>query len=561
MGKRLKRLGRTGRGGAWVRTIAVIGFAAVVLHPVEGRTQAVAVAMAAGKALAKGALAKIGGDAAGWVLGELGLNPDPDKKLEQKIDSEFKALDKKLDALDTELNHVESSVVAVYKGLLSNRAQSKINTLDSAISLIEPHWSTYRTIIKARTATSSQLSTLANQVTGNDSVASALDTIDLVLTSNQSGQDGLIEAYSKVLSQKLMPAVGDRAYYEDLHGIVAYYNKWRLRAVTLLVEAYHYQAAMAVRGSSPSTVCVNPKSAAAVPCGQAAKYAKRFFDPSSASPTSGVINQLRIAGGSMTTANTIPIVGVKNEGGVPTPEPLLVWNAELSVIPPDIPVQGLRFLWPPSVMRWPDKIGDLPTQPSSSVDGYGNWRFASQKDGETVVSAIPRGKTGDDAFSGLLPWLSGKRAIVLTLPGDHTSPSIWLREFNNGNADQCYMYYVDLTVTTPSISCGSVVIEGSKSNYVVEGPFGPFYSTCVSPLCERSIFRWIGPELAPVMVVTDASNCPSGQSGTNSAGWLKPCGNGWVDQRYKNELPSPSTINALAVATRLSETLILNDHN
>ena len=552
-----RKVRRTWSGGRWV---AILGLIAIVFHPSESRAQVMAAAMFAGQALTKGALSKVGGDAAGWVLGLLGLNPDPDKKLEKKIKAEFKALDQKIDALDTELASVETSVIAVYKQLLSNEAQQKITILDTQVAIIEPYWSTYRTILKDGTATNSQLSTFANDVTTN-SVAPALDARDLILTANGFGQDGLIESYSKTISQALLPAVGDTTYYQDLHGVVAFYNKWRLRAITLLVESYHYQAAVAVAGASASTVCANPVTAAKLPCGQAAKYAKRFFDSSSASPTSGVIHQLRIAGVTMTTSSTVPIIGVKTVGGVPTPQPLLVSSGSQAVnIPLTRPSQELRFEWLPPVQVWPSGIGvtsgpGTPVPALPAVDGFGDWRFASHKDGETILSAVPQGKTAEEALSGALPWLSGKSAITVTLPSAHTSSSIWVREIHSGKAANCFMYYLDLTTTSPtSLSCGTITFDGS--GYVALTEFGPIVNTCrYPPLCKVTEFLWDGPGQSPVPAVTDANNCPSGKSGTNPAGWLKPCGNGWVKRRYANELPSDDTLAALGEAVRVSEIL------
>ena len=146
-------------------------------------------------------------------------------------------------------------------------------------------------------------------------------------------------------------------------------------------------------------------------------------------------------------------------------------------------------------------------------------------------------------------------AITVTLPSAHTSSSIWVREIHSGKAANCFMYYLDLTTTSPtSLSCGTITFDGS--DYVALTEFGPIVNTCrYPPLCKVTEFLWDGPGQSPVPAVTDANNCPSGKSGTNPAGWLKPCGNGWVKRRYANELPSDDTLAALGEAVRVSEIL------
>lgn len=535
--------------------VATLAAAFLFLHPEHLRAQdaaqgsAITSVLSVGKSITDGVVSKVEDDAIGWTLGLLGLNPDPDEKIEQEIAT----LSQEVAALAQQLEGVETSVIAVYKQEIDNEAQDKINVLDAQVAIIQPYWTTYTQILAAGTATDAQISALATGVTSD--VASALDAIDLILTTNPSGQEGLIEVYAKVISQNLMPAIGDTEYYSQLHDVMAFYNQWRLNAVTLLVEAYHYEAKVAVPGADPSTLCVNPPGPVAVPCGEAATYASRFFNPSEATATSGVIQQFAIAGGTMLSDSTLPVVAVETVGGVPTPQPMLLRTKRPPwLVPTNPPIATYeKFFWPQSPSTWVSyKNRDSGGWPVDS-SGYTDWQFLSMDDTPKIYSAA---SSYDTLWDALSPYLAKDwpTTVALLLPSAITSSNIWLAEWNGG--DQCFMYELALQSTHLNPFC--VRLELPPFQVTAEGPFGPFDAYCnpggFQP-CNYYSFSWTGGQ-GPPLFWTDAASCGVGVSGVNAAGWLKPCGNLWVTDRYGSYFPSSESQSALDKAIAAGNRLI-----
>ena len=336
-----------------------------------------------------------------------------------------------------------------------------------------------------------------------------------------------------------------------MYDLSAYYNVWRLRAVLLLVEAYHYEALAKSSGASPSNVCVDSKKIS-YECGQAAEFALRYYGPSKGNSNSGLFNLLLTIGHSVQTPSWIPFVPIKIVSGLPKPNPILVANVEVNSIalPPfnsgsNTPTY---FEWTPAVSAWSTEIPNNIGPPF----GYATTRFATVDDGQTIGSTVVSGQTYQPVMTALS---AVSPPYLLRLPLASSLKSIWIEEFTDGIGEECLIYNFNPFIAPP----GGVVCYGLTNStlgiIVSEGEFGP-YTSCAQATNPPSICSSIAGKFPPdiswqgggehsPLVVTDASGCPNGESGLNTAGWLKPCGEGWVQQIYKDDLPSAATLSAL----------------
>lgn len=530
--------------------------------------------MQAATALAKQKSGPLAATGLGWVFGALGESSDPDKKLVK----ELKSIETTLQGIETELNTVESSIVNVYKKLLDNQAKSILKTLNTEVGKIEPHWATYKTYIKNQSAKSSDLKKSAADIISD--VSTALDQIDNNLTSNGSGSTGLIEAYSKVISDKYTTnTLGDTGYYNDLHGTIAYYNKWRLIAVILLSEAYHYTALEnAGKGVTIKTVCQsnNLTEITSSNCSLASHYAYRYYKPSSANPNAGVIKQLQIAGASVEDSNTMPMVVPVSNQGVPGVKAYL-WslNSDIPFQFPPLPLPTgttTNYQWsnPGGHSRFANMVAESAYIPGTiNYHGFTAWNFARDKDIQNLITALaPRsGTTVSATLSTKFPNITGRGTYTMAT-SELNTPGVYDYRLKQpatyGTVGIKWVKYLSMSndASNPFVY-GSLVPGGwgecsetpppgiledflYYQNNTISCP-DPAFCNCQTGATPSTIYWGLSTEnsndtslYGQAWAIANGNSCPVGQKGVNYAGWLKPCGNDWVQQRYSSYLPPQS---------------------
>ncbi len=196
------------------------------------------------KGVAQGAGGKIGGTAAGWAMGALGLvdaSPDFSGQLD-KIDESLQEIISQLNAVQVQLSDINSQLKILSCDLQQQNLTEETGRIDYLSS-------EYKTFISHAAGgdrvPNSDISDWVDQVmavngyTSKTPMAEILTTLanKLILPSS-----GVITACVNALPTPDNDAFGDIAYYNNVSQFTYYYYYYQAEGLFLLSEALHYKA-------------------------------------------------------------------------------------------------------------------------------------------------------------------------------------------------------------------------------------------------------------------------------------------------------------------------------
>ncbi len=214
-------------------------------------------------AVGKGAASEVGGAAAGWALGAMGLSDGSDDVATQlaQIYSELIEIEDTLEMMSTELVDIKDAIQQLDCDSLSSNTSA-------ARALIDSLSQDYNTFVQtasgsgplnnppavppiscpvSQTSPGDCLENWVNAVLDDSStttgILNALNQINQALINVGSSQ-GIIAACLApgVLPSPTAGTFDDSPYYEQVANLLNYYYNYQTRGLLLLVEAYHFRA-------------------------------------------------------------------------------------------------------------------------------------------------------------------------------------------------------------------------------------------------------------------------------------------------------------------------------
>jgi hypothetical protein len=195
---------------------------------------------------ADGAAGDVGGAAAGWVMGALGLSdgsPDYTEQLDK--------IDQDLQIVISELSTIEMELTEIYNELLVINCSDWANSLGEQKSRIDGLFSNYSTYVNTASAggrvDSATIADWVDQVLAEGSYTShqPMDEVLLQLADQLYVpiNSGIIPSCVQLIPLPDDNSLGtDTTYYNQVKLYLNYYFGYQIRGLLLLNEAYHYKA-------------------------------------------------------------------------------------------------------------------------------------------------------------------------------------------------------------------------------------------------------------------------------------------------------------------------------
>ncbi len=239
------------------------------------------------KSAAQGAAGEIGGQAAGWAMGALGLSsgsPDYSAQLD-KIDDDLQVIIGQLNDIEKELNAIEGELTVLNCSTWATALTGEKGRVDY---LIGAYQSLVSTAANGGLVPSAEIADWVDQVLGLGSYASqqpigqVISTFASTLTGPAS--TGVIPACAQSVPVPGSVMAGDGTYYGQVNLFTDYYYNYQVRALFLYIEAQHYRAWVAagspgsdvIPADSVQDVCADPNGA--LYCNQAAGRANDVYN-------------------------------------------------------------------------------------------------------------------------------------------------------------------------------------------------------------------------------------------------------------------------------------------
>ncbi len=291
------------------------------------------------KAVGEGAEGALGFSINGWILSAMGLaGSSPD------YEAQIKLIENDLDSIIVLLNDIGNELAEINQTLLILNCSEQQSSLQTEIGRIEDLLDQYNGMLATAnsndTIPRSLMQDWSDQVlarnaySGQQSVGQLLSTIE----TNVSAQTGAL--YSCIVAMPVPAATGttaygvDSNYYNNVEALTNYYYYYQAIALSLLSEAYHYEAWAAAGYPNSDTLSSDSIQAVCSANGTSATYCNDVRVKTNELYNS-LLAQFSYGGASYTNEHTIlqniqnnPIVWVRSledftsQAGYNCPNPL-----------------------------------------------------------------------------------------------------------------------------------------------------------------------------------------------------------------------------------------------
>jgi len=447
----------------------------------------------------------------GWALSALGYG--------SSTSTEFSAVLTELSKIEAQLKTLKQDVDVIYKEIKKSEELTILTATRNAISTIESYWTQYDTLLKTPDTDKKDLKKFAVSATQANGIQKALDDLDLNLISDDSGP-GLITIAAQLLAPSAN-TMDDTEYYQSLHQVLAYNNTWRLRAVHMLVDSYHYLATDEAGATNISDVCksdnTNPSGNPADKCKLAQAAISQFYN--GATSGTGLIGQLELAGAALTNSDYIAMYVPSSTLG--SPGKGYLWTRAAAT-------GGISIQYG-SAQQFPNQANTkatiiLASNVNSGPYGYGSTWLATEEEFTYLLNATGANGSRNAASQ----WFTG-------------SPNI-INVMSQITGVGCVGKYIDVPANS-GIQCrsfnspgGGIVLTYQAPNVITQHSRYDQYVSLQGRLNGGTGQSW--------GVITAQNNCSNTTKAINPAGWLMPCNSDWVSTRY-SKIPSKEKLSSL----------------
>ena len=231
---------------------------------VFGGDESSSIATSLFKSAAQGAASQVGGTAATWVMGSLGLsNGSPDYTAQlDKIDADLQVIITELDDIKQELNEIKAELTVINCSEWASTLSSQKGRIDNLMSLYSTYVSTASTGGIVSNAT---LADWVDQVLAQGSYSSHAPMGEILAEIADQlyvpPSSGVIPACVQAITPPAENTFGtDADYYTAVKLYTDYYYSYQVRGLLLLNEALHYQAWVAAGSPNSDSLSADATS-------------------------------------------------------------------------------------------------------------------------------------------------------------------------------------------------------------------------------------------------------------------------------------------------------------